>query len=456
MAPAEPLPWAPMVEGDPLESQPAVPGPARGGGPRRRVLGIGVAVTVAIVVAGLIASGAIRLDGRQAGHAVRIALVDAAGGLRTLNADGTDRRVHTVDRLAFQFPAWSPDGSHIAAIGHDGADSGVFVFDDRAAGDAGATAAEPVAAYRSPRAAPIYLYWSPDGRRIAFLTGEPDGLALQVASADGSAPAAVVRRGQPLYWDWIDASHVFVHSGANAPGAFLGEVAVDTSDVQSIEASVGAFQAPAMSLDGRSRAYVALGEGRSTSVVVEARDGSFRHEARVSAGSALGWSPAGDQLAYTNSPVPIGLPVGPLELIDVRSGTTRQLVDGPVVAWFWAPDGRTLAVLRFRVPGDGQVVAAGGRFLAATDRLALRLLFVDVATGAIRFGREVRLSDLVLAQFLPFADQYARSHRVWAPGSDAIVLPLQDETGSSHVTIVPADGSAERRIADGVAAFWSP
>jgi hypothetical protein len=198
------------------------------------------------------------------------------------------------------------------------------------------------------------------------------------------------------------------------------------------------------------------GEGQSTTVVVEARDGSFRHEARVAAGSALGWSPAGDQLAYSNSPVSIGLPVGPLELIDVGSGTTRPLVDGPVVAWFWAPDGRTLAVLRFRVPGDGQVAAAGGRLLAATDRLALRLLFVDVASGTIRFGREVRLSDLVLAQFLPFADQYARSHRVWSPASDAIVLPLQDETGSSHITIVPADGSPERRIADGVAAFWSP
>jgi len=449
-----------MDDGDEHEAQvpatkPLLPRGTRR--PRRGTVALAVAVTGAIVVAVLVGSAAIRLYSFRppAAHPVRIAMVDADGGLSTLKADGTDRRVHAVESLAFQFPAWSPDGNHLAAIGQDGADSGVFVFDDRAGSNAGATATQPVAAYRSPRAAPIYLYWSPDGQRIAFLTGEPDGLALQVAAADGSVPAAVVRRGQPLYWDWIDSSHVFVHSGANAPGAFLGEVAVDTSDVQSIEAPVGAFQAPAMSLDGRSRAYVA-GEGQSTTVVVEARDGSFRHEARVAAGSALGWSPAGDQLAYSNSPVPIGLPVGPLELIDVRSGTTRQLVDGPVVAWFWAPDGRTLAVLRFRVPGDGQVADAGGRLLAVTDRFALRLLFVDVASGTIRFGREVRLSDLVLAQFLPFADQYARSHRVWSPASDAIVLPLQDDSGSSHITIVPADGSPERRIADGVAAFWSP
>lgn len=444
-----------VVEGDQRDSQRTTPGPVPTPRHRRRTLAIGLGLMAAIVVAALIASGAIRLDGRVARHPVRIAVVQADGGLRTLNPDGSDRRVHSVDSLVFQFPAWSPDGSRLAAIGHEGTDAGVFVFDDRAEGEAGTTAT-PVAAYRSPNAAPIYLYWSPDGRRIAFLTGEPDGLALQVATADGSVPAAVVRRGQPLYWDWIDSAHIFVHSGANAPGAFLGEIAVDTSDVQAIDASVGSFQAPAMSLDGRSRAYVAVGEGEATTVVVEARDGSFRHEAKVAAGSALGWSPSGDHLAFSNSPVPIGLPVGPLELIDIRSGTTRQLVDGPVIAWFWAPDGRTLAVLRFRVPGDGQVADGGGRLLAVSDRLILRLLFVDVASGAIRYGRDVRLSDLVLAQFLPFADQYARSHRLWSPAGDAVVLPLQDETGSSHVTIVPADGSPERRIADGVAAFWSP
>lgn len=94
--------------------------------------------------------------------------------------------------------------------------------------------------------------------------------------------------------------------------------------------------------------------------------------------------------------------------------------------------------------------------MAQSDPPALRLLFVDVETGAIGFGREVRLSDLVLTQFVPFVDQYARSHRVWSPASDAIVLPLQDENRASHVTIVPADGSPERRIAEGVAAFWSP
>jgi len=422
-------------------------------------LGLALALGGAVVVA-LIGSGAVRLDGRQpaARDPARIAVIDAEGGFSTLLPDGTEHHIHQVESLAFQFPAWSPDGTHIASIGHSDAESGVFVFDDRAAG----APAQPVAAYRSPQASPIYLYWSPGGGRIAFLTNEPDGLALQVVASDGSAPAAIVRRGQPLYWDWIDPSHLFVHSGANTAGAFIGEVAVDSAEVTAIAVSVGAFQAPAVSPDGLSRAYVITGDGRASSVVVERRDGSSRRELSVAAASALGWSPTGEHFAFSNSAQPLGLPVGPLHVIDTQSGATRRLVDGPVVAWFWSPDGRTLAVLRIPLPSDGQVAAvrgsAGtrGELMAQSDPPALRLLFVDVETDAIRFGREVRLSDLVLTQFVPFGDQYARSHRVWSPTSDAIVLPLQDETGVSHITIVPADGSAERRIAEGVAAFWSP
>ena len=57
---------------------------------------------------------------------------------------------------------------------------------------------------------------------------------------------------------------------------------------------------------------------------------------------------------------------------------------------------------------------------------------------------------------LPYFDQYALSHRVWAPDSTSMVLPLVDATGQTHVDVVPADGSDPRPIADGDAAFWSP
>ena len=437
-----------------------VPLAAAGRGSRVRLAALGFALSVlASVVLALLANGTIRFDRRQlaAGRAPRIAIVDKDGGLSTVAADGTDRRAYAVGSTAFQFPAWSPDGSHVAAIGHDATDAGVFVVDDHGTNPGAA----PVAAFSSPSEFPIYLYWAPNGQRITFITSEPDGLALQVVPADASAPATVVRRGQPLYWDWVDGSHLLVHSGANLPNAFLGEVGVDNAEAKPIAASVGPFQAPAISVDARYRAYVVMGDS-STSLVVEARDGSSRREAAVAGASAMGWSPASDQLGYTAAEQQAGLPIGPLQLIDARSGAVRTLLSGPVVSWFWAPDGRTIAALRFPLPGEDQVAslsaigAAGSGSIAQADPLTLRLLFVDVASGKIRSEQAVRLSDILLVQFLPFFDQYARSHRLWSPASDALVLPLQDETGAGHVTIVPADGSKPRLIADGVAAFWSP
>jgi TolB protein len=427
---------------------------------RLRLVALGFVLAIATSLAlALLANGTLHFDRPRlaAGQAPRIAIVDKDGGLSTVAADGSDRRAYPVGSMAFQFPAWSPDGSHVAAIGHDSAEAGIFVVDDHGANPG----RPPAAAFRSADELPIYLYWAPNGQRITFITSEPDGLALQVVAADASAPATVIRRGQPLYWDWVDGSHLLVHSGANLPNAFLGEVGVDNAEAKSITSSVGPFQAPAISAGARYRAYVVMGDS-STSLVVEARDGSSHREASVAGASAIGWSPAGDQLGYTAAAVQFGLPIGPLQLIDARSGAVRTLLGGPVVSWFWAPDGRTIAALRIPLPGEDQVAslsavaATGSGPIAQADPLSLRLLFVDVASGTLRSERAVRLSDIVLAQFLPFFDQYARSHRLWSPLSDGIVLPLQDETGAGHVTIVPADGSKPRPIADGVAAFWSP
>jgi len=333
-------------------------GPASAGRPRRRLLLAGlVLAAVGVVLAVLVGSGVIRLDRGPSApdQTARIAIVGRAGALSTIAADGTDRRSYSMPGVAFQYPAWSPDGSQVAAIGHDASeDGGVFVIRDRPTQTG---AAAPIVAYRSPKQALIYLYWSPDGRRIAFLTSEPNELALQVVAADGTGSAAVVRRGQPLYWDWIDGSHLFVHSGGDALDAFLGEVGVDVPEASPIAASVGPFQAPGISSGGRYRAYVVVDASQSASVVVEARGSSARHEAAIRGPSALGWSPDGDQLAYIAPAQAIGLPLGPLHLIDAGSGATRLLLDGPVVAYFWAPDARTIAALRIALPGDDSVAA---------------------------------------------------------------------------------------------------
>jgi TolB protein len=61
---------------------------------------------------------------------------------------------------------------------------------------------------------------------------------------------------------------------------------------------------------------------------------------------------------------------------------------------------------------------------------------------------------------LPFFDQYALSHRIWSPNSDAVVLPIaeSDETADiAGIYIVPIArrSGPPRRIAEGAIAFWS-
>jgi TolB protein len=155
--------------------------------------------------------------------------------------------------------------------------------------------------------------------------------------------------------------------------------------------------------------------------------------------------------------------------MDAGSGDVRTILDGSVVAFYWAPDGLTIAALQIAVPGDDKV-AATGIVLAATgglprrvvspaapaSGLALRLVFVDVAAGAIRSQRSVQVADDYALQQLPYFDQYALSHRAWSADSRVFALPLADPDGTSRIVVIAADGSSAVPIGTGIADAWSP
>ena len=467
-----------MEELPPDELPVAGPGPGR----RRLRIAITLALVAALVVlAGLEGSGIIiRTDPQieatpNAPASARIAVVDAAGGLSSMDADGGSIVRYPAPGVTFQFPAWSPDGTQIAAIGTTDSGVGVEVF---AAAGAGAAPSAPTIAYQSPGHPAFYLYWAPNSKDLAFLTTEPDGIALRHhltadATAGATAPDTVIRNGAPMYWQWVDPTHLLVHSGGNAPEAFLGEVGLDGAPTEPKATQAGLFRAPALSGDGAYLAYATSSRGGSAAVVVESPDGVTHHEVPVFGAAALEFDPAGNALAFV-APDKAGttpdLPVGPLRAIDPASGAVRTLLGGSVVSFFWAPDGRTIAALRVKGPGDTNVasrtdpvgvLAKAGVPAAQTAAqtaagILLDVVFVDVASGAIRSERVVRLSDLFVSQVLPFFDQYALSHRFWSPDGSSIVLPIDDEQGVSQLRIFPADGSESRQLATGVVGFWSP
>jgi TolB protein len=444
--------------------------------PRRpRRIGL-VALSLALILVGVTAVWGVLVLARPAATTMsplRLVVVETDGAVTTIDPFGTARHAFDSPGLRYQFPAWSPDGTQVAAIGRLDNTVTVDVFDaDPAA------IGLPRRIYESTERPAFYLYWAPDSRHVTFLTTEPDpdGIALRIAPADASESSEIVRAAAPLYWDFVDSSRMLLHTGSTGSTAFTGEVDLEGTSLEDEAIASGLFRAPAVSADGSSRAYVAS-DGADPldggTMVVEARDGTVRHEIPVGGATAFGFDPTSSTLAFiapdepTDPPSPI--PAGALRTVDAGTGELRTLLDADVLAFFWSPDGRTIAALDLRPaedpgPGEARAVGAvlgGGSIsalppLATTPGVGLHLSFIDADDGDIRSERDLRLSELFAFQLLPYFDQYALSHRFWAADSSAIVLPLADDDGLDRIVVIPADGGDPREVATGWVGFWSP
>ena len=310
-----------------------------------------------------------------------------------------------------QTPAWSPDGRKLAFVSERDGNAEIYVM------NADGSAQENLT--RQP-ASDSHPSWSRDGRKIAFVSRRDGNSEIYVMNADGSGLRNLTRTPSndlDPAWSPDGRAIAFVvqkqcvrRPCAPAYETYLYVVNADGSGLRRLMTRPERLFNPSWSADGKTIRY-----GRS---LVQA-DGSGHSELPRNVPFAGAWSPDGQRIALVRSFAnarnhKLGLFVMNADGSNARRVAGKATSGAPA----WSPDGRRIAFRRFdgQFGFDGQRGSVGNSdlFVLNADGSGLRRL--------TRHAENVRW----------FA---------WSPDGRTIAYLRNRE-----VYIVKADGSGERRL----------
>ncbi len=313
-----------------------------------------------------------------------------------------------------QTPAWSPDGRKLAFVSERDGNSEIYVMN--ADGSAQENLTEQPASDSHPS-------WSPNGRKLAFVSRRDGNSEIYVMNADGSGLRNLTRTpsaDRDPAWSPDGRAIAFVQECMPRPGdprwrcggTYLYVVNADGSGLRRLTTVRGHALNPSWSADGKTiryGGYLVYADGSGSKKLHEARIWTNRNIALDGV-----WSPDGQRIAAVSvphsppearNPTKLGLWVTNADGSNARRVAAKATEGDPA----WSPDGRRIAFRRFgigRVNSDLYVVNADGSGLRRLTRNAAKLRW--------------------------FA---------WSPDGRTIAFLRNRE-----VYIVKADGSAERRL----------
>jgi len=246
--------------------------------------------------------------------------------------------------------------------------------------------------------------WSPDGTRLAFVSGRGEG-------------------------GWRFGAEVYVVNATGGP-----ERKVDLRSAKGFSAVEWSPSGELLLLERNSQLYVAPSSGGRPRL--------------LTAGTGGQWSPDGKRIAYwkyDRSDTRV------LYILEATGGTARSVGVGSDPRW--SPDGKALLARRdgiFVVPLDGsaarRIAEEHAYYAWAPDGRSIALSDDDDqgTTGVLVMrpdGSEARRLTTSILHWL-----------AWSPDSRELV----GSSGDGQIQVLPADGSGARVVGRGWAPAWSP
>jgi Tol biopolymer transport system component len=276
----------------------------------------------------------------------------------------------------------------------------------------------------TPRTGGAGAAWSPDGTKIAYVSGID--LELWSMNADGSGKRRLARGAYVRSPTWSPDGRSIAFGRSDPVSGSDGEVVVaaaDRSRVRTLVREAGGIYDVTWSPDGKTMAYTAS-TSRSGTFIVGA-DGNDRR--RLTAGAHPTWSPDGRWICFETGAAS--------EVRIIRpDGTGRRALTSPGLNRepAWSADSHRIAFVSKR-GSDGVKV-----YLMRSDGGGQRRLTRDAGTGE--------------------TSNWSEDDPAWSPEGDWVAYTVRSDSKRNGVHVVNADGAVHRQLvsADARQPLWRP